>query len=40
MQLGKALAQGVAADAVSEVEVTKPTDVAAPVETKVPETIA
>lgn len=40
MQLGKALAQGVAADEAPEVEVPKPTDVAAPVETKVAETVA
>jgi hypothetical protein len=40
MQLGKALAQGVAADEAPEVAVTKPTEVAVPVETKVPETVA
>ena len=41
MQLGKALAQGVAADLATPVEVDKTTDVAAPVaETKVPETVA
>ncbi len=40
MKLGKALAQGVAADVTSEVEVPTPADVAAPVETKVPETVA
>lgn len=40
MQLGKALAQGIAAEEALGVEVTKATDVAAPVETKVPETVA
>ena len=42
MQLGKALAQGVAADEIAAaVEIVKPADVAAPVaETKIPETVA
>lgn len=40
MQLGKALAQGVAADAAAPVEIVQPLDAATPVETKVPETVA
>ena len=40
MQLGKALAQGVAADVVAQVEDVKPVDVTAPVEAKVAETVA
>lgn len=40
MQLGKALAQGVAADEAPEVEVIKPVDVAVPVEAKVSHTVA